>query len=121
MTVLVVDDSPNLLKLLKLTLQKRGIEVYDASRATEALDIAQKHHLDLLICDVVLGEGVEGQALARTIVEDRPNLPVLFISGYPFDVEEHQQHYVRCGYLRKPFQSPALMRAITDLTGFGAQ
>jgi two-component system cell cycle sensor histidine kinase/response regulator CckA len=115
MNVLLVDDESMMRKMVKLALQKRGFAVFDAASGADALALSKEHAIDLLVTDVVMGE-MDGTTLAHSIVERRPDLPVLFISGYPMDFEVERRHYSRCGFLRKPFQTGELVNAITELS-----
>ncbi len=81
---LVVEDEPDLLKILKLMLDDLGLHVLTASNGNEALAIqgAYKGEIDFLITDVVMPDlnGVKLSALFRSV---RPKAKVVFMSGYP--------------------------------------
>lgn len=115
MTVFLVDDEPTMRKMVKLMLEKRGFQVFDAASGADALALSEQHPVELLVTDVVM-EPMDGRALARTLVERQPDLPVLFISGVPIDAQAERQHCPRCGFLPKPFQPRELIQAIADLS-----
>lgn len=115
MNVLLVDDEPTLRKMMKLMLQSRGFQVFDVSVGMTALELVQKQSIDVLVTDVVM-DGMDGLSLADSLTESRPDLPVLFISGHPFDLEAASRRYSRSAFLAKPFQKNELLNAITELS-----
>ena len=78
--ILVADDDPSIRHLYKLILEREGHKVYLANDGVEALVQAKKHHIDVLITDIIMPrkEGIE------TIVEIRemnPEIKIIAISG----------------------------------------
>ena len=114
--VLVVDDEATMRKMVRLVLQKAGFQVFDTANGTDAIVVAQQHPIDVLVTDVVMDE-MDGWAVAHSLVKRQPDLPVLFISGYPVDFEFFKQQHARCAFLPKPFQLGELTDAIGDLAG----
>ena len=82
-TVLLVEDEPALLKMSKMMLQKIGYLVLAAGTPGEAIGLAKKHAGDihLLLTDVVM-PGMNGKDLAERLHVLRPNMKILFMSGY---------------------------------------
>jgi CheY-like chemotaxis protein len=119
MNVLVVDDEPMMRKMLKLALKKRGFEVFDAANGADALALAAKQPIDILVTDVVMEE-MDGWALAELLTNRYADVPVVFISGYPIDFEDERPKYIPCRFLTKPFQPNELMEAILELVGVAA-
>ena len=119
MNVLLVEDEQMMRKMVKLALQKRGFEVFDASNSAEAIAVAEERSIDVLVTDIVL-TGVDGWTLARQIVERQSNLPIVFTSGYPVDFEVERQNHACCSFLPKPFQPQDLMQAIREVTSVPA-
>ena len=66
--------------MVKLTLRKRGLEVFDAANGADALVLSEKQPIDILVTDVVM-EDMDGWTLAQSLAKRYPNLPVLFVSG----------------------------------------
>jgi two-component system cell cycle sensor histidine kinase/response regulator CckA len=116
MNVLLVDDEPTIRKMMRSILQRRGFQVFDASKGVDALTVAQNNPIDVLVTDVVMGD-MDGPTLAHSLVERKPDLPVLFVSGYPMDLEAERQRFTRCAFLRKPFQPSELFNAISEVSG----
>lgn len=82
-TVLVVDDEPSIRKMLVQTLQPLGYKLFDAPSGEDAVKLSDACpcSIDLLVTDVVMGE-MNGIQLAETLQQRRPDIKVIFISGY---------------------------------------
>jgi two-component system, cell cycle sensor histidine kinase and response regulator CckA len=104
-----------MLKMLKNMLERRGFEVLQASSGAEALGLTEGHSIDVLVTDVVMND-MDGVALARSLVERHPSLPIVFISGHPLDFKSERRHFSRCAFLPKPFEAVDLVNAISDVT-----
>ncbi|MBI4472923.1 MAG: response regulator [Acidobacteria bacterium] len=111
-TVLVVDDDQQLLPLLAAFLRDSGFDVLCADTAASALEISMNAtRLDLVFTDFEL-PGRDGLQLARDLLGDRPDLPVLFMTGNPAAFDE----IVAAGFpcLIKPFVMAELTAALDD-------
>lgn len=117
-SVLLVDDEPLLIKSLGRSLQARGFTVMTAVGADEALRVARNvTALDLLVTDVFL-PGTDGIALATLLIEARPDLPVLFISGLDAGpVAGRLAAVKRWAFLAKPFGHRQLDDCLAELLG----
>lgn len=106
MTILVVDDDPLALKLMCRIVSADGLEPAAAASAREALQFFDRAAADvaLLVTDVLMPD-MDGRELARTLRARRPDLPVLFVSGYC----QTAQIDGRSAFLPKPF-SPAKLQ-----------
>lgn len=84
--ILVVEDEAQVRNLIKNMLTGMGYDVITAADAATAIEAAGQHDgtLDLLLTDVVM-PGLNGPELYRRLRRTRPELPVLFMSGYPRD------------------------------------
>jgi len=104
-TVLVVDDEPEVRKLVCAMVSHFGYTPMPASSGKRALTVYQKHNapIDLLITDVVM-QGMGGPTLADKLIELQPDLKVLYISGYDHS-RVVQKYVVEKGHslLIKPF------------------
>jgi len=80
--VLLVDDQRDIVRLLHSTLQTlgHGLDIIDAPSGEEALLIASRHKVDLLVADYLL-PGISGVELMRKVRARNPDLKVIFISG----------------------------------------
>ena len=87
--VLVVEDEPVILMVLTDYLSGHGYRVLQAENGEQAFEIlASKPHLDMLITDFRLPGGISGVQIAEPAVKLRPDLKVIFISGYPQEIRE---------------------------------
>jgi len=86
-TVMLVDDEPSLLNLIKRSLESRGFRVLTASSPAEALGLAEKHGetISLILTDVVM-PGMNGWELSERIMSGYPKIKLMFMSGYAADI-----------------------------------
>ena len=81
--ILIVEDNPDVRKLVRRQLTELGYNVHEAGNGPEALQLLRSGvELDLMFTDVVMPEGMTGYELARLARDDRPSLKVPFTSGY---------------------------------------
>jgi PAS domain S-box-containing protein len=111
-TVLVVEDSDDLREIVERILSGSGYKVMVASNGPAALDLAREYdgHIDLLLTDVIMPV-MQGNDLAARLVESRPDLRVLFMSGFA------QPAFGTTGkpdlvLLDKPFNEPTLLARV---------
>jgi CheY-like chemotaxis protein len=110
-TVLIVDDDPNILRLVEKMLKPRGVNVLVAPRPSEALRICETQAVDLLISDFAMPE-MDGGKLADRVLQLCPDASVLLISGRYKD-DEPQTGRLR--YLPKPFFPSQLIAHLHEL------
>jgi len=86
-TILLVEDEANLRYLARQYLEKQGYKVIEAADGAVAMQIAVAHEsvIHLLLTDVIM-PGMNGRELAQRIAEIRPNVKVLYMSGYTENV-----------------------------------
>ncbi|MHB8987479.1 MAG: hybrid sensor histidine kinase/response regulator [Desulfobulbia bacterium] len=104
-TVLLVEDEPALLKMSKMMLQKIGYRVLAAGTPGEAIGLAKKHAGDihLLLTDVVM-PGMNGKDLAERLHALRPDMKILFMSGYSVNMITGQGALDESvNFIEKPF------------------
>ena len=89
-TILLVEDETNLRYLARQFLEKQGYKVIEAADGAVAMQIAVAHEgiIHLLLTDVIM-PGMNGRELAQRISEIRPNVKVLYMSGYTENVIGH--------------------------------
>jgi CheY-like chemotaxis protein len=90
-TILLVEDEEGLRALMARGLRSRGFDVIEAANGVEALRALQGRAVDLVVSDVVMPE-MDGP----TLLGRRPDLKVLFISGYEKHEEQHSQNDPAC-------------------------
>jgi PAS domain S-box-containing protein len=118
--VLLVEDEPEVLRIVQAFLTGWGCEVQPCANAEQALAMlrpTRAEDLDLLITDVVLGPGLRGTELAAQVRALRADLPVLLMSGYSSDLlaAEHALGASGPELLRKPFLREELAGAIVGV------
>jgi PAS domain S-box-containing protein len=111
-TVLLVEDEPILLNMVKAMLDKLGYRVLSAVSPTEAIKLAKKHphDINLLITDIVM-PGMNGRDMAARIKALYPKLKCLFMSGYTADVvANHGVLEEGLHFMQKPFSMEDLAK-----------
>jgi signal transduction histidine kinase len=116
-TVLVVDDEPTVRMLIADALKDFGYRVIEAEEAAVGLRVLRSEaKVDLLITDLVLPGGMNGRQLADAARAARPDLRVLFITGYAENaLIGNGQLEPGMQVVTKPFAMDALVRRIRDL------
>lgn len=108
--ILVVDDEDEFLYAAGKSLRCAGFEVKTAATYQKALDIlGGPDHLDLLLTDIVMPNGINGFALGRMARMRRLNLKLLYLTAY--DVPTHD---AIAKILRKPITEIELVREVTQ-------
>ncbi|WP_265547792.1 PAS domain-containing protein [Roseomonas mucosa] len=115
--VLVVDDEPRVRMLVAELLEEQGYEVLQAAEGTTGLDILQStRRIDLLVTDVGLPGGMNGRQMADAARIARPDLKVLFITGYAEAAVVGEGNLAPGMHIMtKPFDIAALTARIRDL------
>jgi len=118
-TVLVVDDEPMVRMLITELLDDAGYTTIEAGEGSEALRVLQtKARIDLLITDVGLPGGMNGRQVADAGRALRPDLKVLFITGYAENAVIGNGHLdPGMQILTKPFAMEALASKIGEMIG----
>jgi PAS domain S-box-containing protein len=110
-TILVVEDNADVRRVAVSLLEQLGYRTMEVETAAAALDIlAAGKDIDLVFSDVVLPGQADGLALARTLAERYPHIPVVLTTGYTRVFEANPEFPV----LRKPYQIATLGRVIQD-------
>ena len=112
-TVLIVDDDPQILRLVERMLASRKVNLLTAPRPSAALRICEQQPLDLLIADVALPE-MDGDKLAERILKLQPGAAVLLISGHSKDVLGNSR-LPQVRFLKKPFFPSQLIEYLREL------
>jgi CheY-like chemotaxis protein len=112
LAILLVEDEPFVTLTVAEMLAEMGHVVIKARDGAAGLDAFSSHpDVDLLITDIGLPQ-LRGDALAAKCRETRPDLPVIFISGYPAMDADQADGTV---YVDKPFHSAELVAAILEI------
>jgi two-component system, cell cycle sensor histidine kinase and response regulator CckA len=116
--ILVVEDEPAVRALVTRVLTGDGHVVFAAGDASQALAILEQKDrwIDLLLTDVVLPRGLQGDGLAREALALRAGLPILFMSGHPRESLLHAGILPKgVDYLPKPFTPDSLSRKVREV------
>jgi two-component system cell cycle sensor histidine kinase/response regulator CckA len=110
-TVLLVDDQDNVRRAMHQVFESEGYRLLEAGDGEEAETIARKYSepIHLLVTDVVL-PGITGPQLADRLAALRPDIKVLYVSGYPHDFLSGEQVF-----LPKPFSAAQLLGRARNL------
>jgi len=113
-TVLVVDDSAPLRELLRGILSRKGYTVLEAADGLLAWELSRNYPgiIDLLITDMVMPH-MGGTELAEHIIHDRPNIALIFVTGY-FSEKPLMPDYAlgRIAIVEKPYKPDALLQTV---------
>lgn len=114
--VIVVDDEPGVRALVKRMLEPAGYIVEEASDPMQACRAAEhSESVDLLVADFRMPE-LTGGEVARRIRASKPNVKVLFVTGFPDDLfDERQALWEGESFLEKPFSKKGLLEAASLL------
>jgi len=117
--VLVVEDDAQVRELAATSLRELGYTVIEAANGPEAvLALDAEGHIDLVLTDIVMPGAMTGKEVAEHAIKARPNVKVLFTSGYA-DASVMRNGLVKAGarFLSKPYRSgqlAATVRALLD-------
>ena len=116
-TILVVDDEPLVRMVAVEVLEELGYSVLEAGDGPSAMRILSvRPDIDLLVTDVGLPNGMNGRQLADAVRAQRPELNVLFITGYAENAVLNHGHLERgMQVMTKPFVTEALARRVKEL------
>ena len=108
--ILVVEDEAVVRELTRLLLSGEGYTVTVAADGEQALALAREHSFDLVITDMVM-PNMSGTVLAQHLMNERPDRPIIFISGYAHDVSGGELRAGE-GFLQKPYSRHDLSVAV---------
>jgi two-component system, cell cycle sensor histidine kinase and response regulator CckA len=113
-TLLLVDDEPAVLNLASIFLSKAGYKVFTAPSGLEAISLFPeiRSSTEILVTDVRMPV-MDGLQLARSLRESKPDLKVVFMSGYP--ASEDLQEEINQGsakFLAKPFTPQSIEKEV---------
>ena len=111
-TVLIVDDDPQILRLLRAMLGPQSVNVLAAPRPSDALRLCGEQTVDVLISDVSMPE-MDGNKLAERVTKLQPRVSVLLISGQVNEAPTVKTARVR--FLKKPFFPAELVKLLREM------
>ena len=117
--ILLVDDEPALVELIKIRLEANGYEILTAGDGQQALDTARKEMPDLIILDLMLPK-IDGYKVCRMLKFDKvfEHIPVIIFSAKGSDADKKLAEQAGAdAYLVKPFDLELFTETIRKLTG----
>lgn len=113
-TILLVEDEPVLRELVGKVLKDYQYNVIEACTGAEALNVWDRHEgkFDLLLTDMVMPEGVSGAELAQKLRERKPDLRIIYSSGYSGEVVGRNFTENDPFFLSKPYRPPQLAQRV---------
>jgi two-component system cell cycle sensor histidine kinase/response regulator CckA len=115
--ILLAEDDPLLRDSMQRVLSQLGYRVLVAPTGAEALEVWQnkREEIRLLITDLLMPDGMTGKDLAQRILEDDPEMKVIYMSGYSADIIGKDSPLPECcDFLSKPFSAHRLSQVVRD-------
>jgi two-component system response regulator AtoC len=110
--VLIVDDEPNLRKILAAQLSRDGYEVMLAEDGEQGLSMLREHHIDLVVTDLKMPK-VDGMTLLREALKETPDLPIVMITAHgTVDTAVEALKLGAFDYLTKPFDKDEVRQVV---------
>jgi DNA-binding response OmpR family regulator len=110
LSVLVIDDDPDVRDFIAATLEEQGYSVSHASDGRDGIKLFEQVQPDLVIVDFIM-PGLSGADVARKIREKIADQPILFVSGYS-ETDAVKRTAPDAPLLTKPFRAEALHKAV---------
>jgi len=116
--VLVVDDEPDTLELVKLVLESGGFKAELATNGADALVILKESRPDLILLDIMMPD-MDGWDVFRRIKEKYPKIPIAILTARAQNIDKLLGlHVLKADdYITKPFGKNELIRKVRKLTG----
>jgi two-component system, cell cycle sensor histidine kinase and response regulator CckA len=114
-TILLVEDEKDLRGLNARGLTSRGYTVLQAGNGVEAIEVLERHNgkIDLVVSDVVMPE-MDGPSLLKELRRRRPDLKIIFVSGYAEEAFANNQPEGQHRFLAKPFELKTLIATVKE-------
>ncbi len=117
--VLMVEDDDSVRRIFRSVLEEAGYRPLEASCGREALDVWETHRneIGLLLTDVVMPGGIDGRDLAERLIALRPDLKVLFMTGYRGDILDENAEILKRSnsrMLKKPCGRKEFLRVVRE-------
>jgi len=120
-TILVVEDEPGLLELVRRVLERYQYRVLIAGSGREALRVWDENHgqIDLLLTDMIMPGGMTGGELVAELKNRKPKLNVIFTSGYSAELIGKDIGQTGTNFLPKPYQPQQVAQMIRRIIDAG--
>ena len=116
-TIMVVEDEPTLRALVRKVLERGGFAVIESPSGLAALELwaKTKPHIDLLLTDMVMPDGISGLQLAEKLKAQNPGLKVIYTTGYSAELMG-KDFKIKEGvnFLQKPYPPQKLVQTVRN-------
>ena len=117
--ILIAEDDRAVQSFVCRALAHKGHGVTAVDDGLQALEALAEAEFDLLITDIVM-PGLDGIALALKVARDRPNLPILMMTGYSAERQRaHNLEELICRVITKPFNLEQICKAAEEVLAAG--
>jgi signal transduction histidine kinase/ActR/RegA family two-component response regulator len=116
-TILIVEDEEILREMAGGILKDCGYHLLEAATGIEALEVwrGRSGEIDLVLTDMVMPDGISGVDLAKRLLADRPDLKIIFTSGYTStEINAELVSRSQARFLQKPYSHTTLARVVRD-------
>ncbi len=116
-TILIVEDEAILREMAREILEQYGYKILEAGNGREAMEVWRQSadEIKLLLTDMVMPEGISGINLAECLLQDRPDLKIIFTSGYSSqEIGEELLARAQALFLQKPYSHATLARFVRE-------
>jgi len=117
-TVLLVEDEAGVRNIARIALERYGYRVLEAEDGPAAEQLWSNHRdqVSVLLTDMVMPNGISGRELADRLLTERPNLPVVFVSGYSVETTAPGfAESAKQAFLQKPYLPEQLITAVEQV------
>ncbi len=123
-TVLCIEDEPGVIELIRLILERRGLNVVGAESGPDGLSAIRKLHPRLVLLDLML-PGMDGWEVYRRMKADAAmkNIPVIVVTAKAANIDEMLARYIAKvdDYIKKPFALQELVEKVDRVLGTPSQ
>jgi two-component system, cell cycle sensor histidine kinase and response regulator CckA len=116
-TILVVEDEPTLRALVRKVLERVGYNVIEAPTGLAALELwkQKQPHVDLLLTDMIMPDGISGRQLGEKLKGENPKLKVIYTTGYSADLLGNDFVLNEgVNFLQKPYPPHKLVQTVRN-------
>ena len=116
-TILLIDDEPQIRRVLRTSFTAQGANVLDVQSGEEALDVLREHTVDVILLDMSM-PGMTGSETLKRLKDASPEVPVIVCSGYvEAEVQREFDGHKLAGILQKPFTAYQLVERVGSILG----
>jgi CheY-like chemotaxis protein len=127
--ILVIDDDPDLVEVVRLTLETKGYRVFSAASTTEGLEKVKEINPDLIILDVMMKHVTEGFQVALELRNPDPKseyapyreIPIMILTAIhdktPLRFTPDEKHLPVDDFVEKPLKASVLLQKVEKLLG----